>query len=341
MITTLLPTDSCNLDCCYCVSRKGNNHMDRRTMYNAIDFAVNVHDTGCGGGHIEWHAAEPMSLPIKFYEDAEHYFDQIGCDIQRVICSNLVLLTDEWVDFIIKHKYEVSTSLDGDVFLHDANRGANSFEKVIRAISKLEKNGIGVGHIAVLSPTSCTHVDEIYPFFKYAKRGFKINIATPNTFQMKTLSAMITLFEEWFADKNSIRIDPFDEMVNFCLKKEYDRKCYCFCNESVVCVDTFGDVYPCESFVLNRDTSNYILGNVNTDQWEDIWFGEKREKFLKFQNNISDECKECPYVRYCGGGCAADSVMIGNTETKMGSTCNIIRPLMDHIRDKIGWLGDL
>jgi len=341
MITTILPTDTCNLDCVYCVSRKGHNRMDMRTLYNTIDFVAAVHDHTKQCGHIEWHAAEPMTMPLSFFEDAERRFKAIGCDVERVMCSNLALLTDEWVDFIQKYKYGVSTSLDGDVYLHDANRGQGSFEKAIRAISKLEKNGIYAGHIAVLSPLSCKHADEIYPFFKYAKRSFKLNIATPNTFQKETLAAMILIFEEWFADKNSIRIDPFDEMVNFFLKKEYARKCYCFCNESVICIDSFGDVYPCESFVINRNTGDYVLGNVNTDQWEDIWFGEKRAKFLKFQNNIKDECKECPYVQYCGGGCSADSVMIGNTETKMGSTCEIIKPLMDHISAKIGWLGEV
>ena len=258
-----------------------------------------------------------------------------------MLASNLSLLTDEWIDFIKKYKYVVSTSIDGDVFVHDANRGEKSFERVIRSISKLEKNGVNVGHIAVLSPESCEHVTEIYPFFKYAKRSFKLNIATPNTFQKETLAAMIALFEEWFADKGGIRVDPFDEMVNFFLQKEYDRKCYCFCNEGVICVDTFGDVYPCESFVLNSDTSDYILGNVNQDSWEDIWFGEKRAAFLKFNTALSDKCKECPYVDYCGGGCSADSVMCGNVGTKIGSTCAIIKPLMDHIGDKVQWLGDL
>ena len=67
MITTILPTDQCNLNCVYCTSRKGNNIMSRKTLYNTIDFVSRVHLLEGEGGHIEWHAAEPMMMPIRFF----------------------------------------------------------------------------------------------------------------------------------------------------------------------------------------------------------------------------------------------------------------------------------
>ncbi len=86
------------------------------------------------------------------------------------------------------------------------------------------------------------------------------------------------------------------------------------------------------------DTSEYILGNVNTDTWDEIWNGEKRKSFLKNQAVLSDECLNCRYVDYCSGGCNADSMLYGPKDVRKASCCEIIKPLMNHISEKIGVL---
>ncbi len=336
MITTILPTDECNLNCSYCVSRKGHNQMNKKTLYNALDFSAHIHDTvDETGGHIEWHAAEPMMMPIQFYVDAEKHLDNIGCEVNRVMCSNMTLANDEWYDFFKKYDYNVSTSLDGDVFLHDHNMGTGTFDKIIHSISEMKKRDIGYGCIAVISKNTCSHSKEVYPFFRIIKEHIKLNIETPNTFNKESLECFIQIFDDWYEDGRFINLDPFVGIIEF-LSGMDTKKCYVDCNKFVVCIDTFGDVYPCESFVINDDTSDYILGNVNKNTWDEIWYGEKRARFLEFQDNIPLKCKECDYMKYCAGGCVADSVMIGNTKYKYGSTCDVIKPLVDHIAGRIG-----
>ncbi len=340
MIAIILPTDECNLNCSYCHARKGHNKMSEKTLNNSIDFVSNVFSKLHEHGHLEWHAAEPMMMPISFYERAENMLSDIGLSTERVMCTNLTLLTTEWVKFFKKHDYKVSTSLDGDRYLHDYNCGTGSFDAVIKAMAMLKHNKIGHGNIAVLSEHSAKHADEIYPFFRCANLNLKLNIESPNTFTALSLTAMMRVFDDWWNDKNGIRVDPFNEMVNFFIKNSGRCKCSVPCAYNIFAIDTFGDVYPCETFV-NSDPAfdKYCFGNVNTDTWDDIWFGDTRMDFLSFQDNVSDECRECPYFSYCGGGCSHESVAIGNTEIKMGATCEIIKPLMDHIAEKVDWLG--
>lgn len=342
MIAIILPTDECNLNCSYCYARKGHNKMSDKTLSNSVDFVSTIFEELHMSGHVEWHASEPMMMPISFFERAEAMLEGRGCNNRRIMCTNLTLLDTEWATFIKKHNYSISTSLDGDRFLHDYNRGAGTFDRVIKSMAILKKHDINFGNIAVLSEHSAAHADELYPFFRYAGLNFKLNIESPNTFPTTTLKAMLRVFEDWWNDKNGIRVDPFNDMVQFFFTKNAEVRCKCSvpCAYNIFAIDPFGDVYPCETFVNSDPMYNkYCFGNVNTDTWEDIWFGDTRMDFLAFQDNVSDECRACPYFSYCGGGCSHESVAIGNTTMKKGSTCDIIRPLMDHIAEKVGWLG--
>ena len=336
MITTILPTDRCNLNCSYCISRKGNNEMSLKTLYNVIDFVSNVHKLDGEKGRLEWHAAEPMMLPLSFYEEAEKRLKYNNCQAERVMCSNMTIANDEWFDFLIKYNYYVSTSLDGDIFITDELCGCGTFDKIIKSFVGMDKMSIDYGVICVISRYSCEHADEIYPFFKHAMPNIKLNIETPNTFQKETASAFIKIFDDWYSDQNKIQVDPFDDMVNFIEGEQFEKRCYVDCNKFVVCIDTFGDVYPCESFVINADTSEYILGNVNEQTWDEIWNGEKRKAFLKNQAVLSDECFCCKYLEYCGGGCNADSMIYGPIGIRKASCCEVIKPLMDHIANRVG-----
>jgi uncharacterized protein len=204
---------------------------------------------------------------------------------------------------------------------------------------RLKQHHIPFGTICVLSEHSCDHIEELYTFFKRAGISVKLNVQIPNTFNEKSADAMIKLYDLWRNDGCAIKIDPFIDMTNWIIGISKRCKCFIPCGEQIFSIDTNGDVYPCGTFVSVASTGEYIYGNVNTDRWDDIWFGEKRARFLEFKNTRPDECLECEYRGYCGGGCSRDSVQCGNTEIRMGSTCGIYKPLMDHIAEKVGWLG--
>ena len=65
------------------------------------------------------------------------------------------------IDFIIQHNINVSTSLDGNEFVHNANRpyqnDGETFSDVINSINKLRKNGIFVGAIQTTTKTSLSY----------------------------------------------------------------------------------------------------------------------------------------------------------------------------------------
>lgn len=312
--------------------------MDTKTLYNSLDFVNNVFSVSKNKTYnsLEWHAAEPLMVPIKWYESAEKYILNRGYIFKRVMCSNFTLLSKNWIQFMKKYKYTGSTSLDGDKFIHDYNRGHGTFEKTIEGIIKMRENNIKFGVICVLTEYSCDNDEELYPFFKLAGIPVKFNPEIPNTFNEKCAKTMMKLYDMWYEDDRMLKMNPFDEMERFIIGDKSIHKCYLPCGEHIFSVDTFGDVYPCSSFVHNRNFDEHKYGNVNIDSWNDIWYGKNRMRFLDFKNNIPQKCLECDYRLYCSGGCTRDSVVIGNVIEKMGSTCGIIKPLMNHIAKNIG-----
>lgn len=62
-----------------------------------------------------------------------------------------------------------------------------------------------------------------------------------------------------------------------------------------MCVEPDGDVIPCQSYFQS-------MGNILTDPWESIWNGELA-RYLRDREWLPDECRRCPDVEVCGGGC--------------------------------------
>ena len=88
-----------------------------------------------------------------------------GKEISYSVVSNLTLLTDEMVRFFAKYKVSISTSLDGNQYLHNKNRpyptGAGTYQDVLRGIDKLREAGICVGAIETTTRQSLSHLKEI------------------------------------------------------------------------------------------------------------------------------------------------------------------------------------
>lgn len=338
MIATILPIDACNQNCSYCTSSitSDGSRMNDDTLVNTLCFVQEVFEHEHQTGHIEWHAGEPLLMPISFYEYAETICKDIEFNAKRVFCSNLTLLNADWLDFIIKHDYGISTSIDGYKAIHDNNRGKGTHDLVMTAIASLIKNNISFGCVAVLSKESCNHAKDIYNFFRETGINVQINNQIPNDFHDRTLIAFKTMFDLWLVDHAPIIMQPFNKMVNFLLRKDYQKECSTFCNRDIFCVDSVGDVYPCERFHTKYyGNGEWTLGNVNTDSFSDIWHGDKRQEFLEKTDMMGYDCYGCDYIGYCNGGCSCERFI---DET---SDCDTKKGILNHISERIGWIGDI
>jgi len=136
------PTSFCNINCryCYLPNRLSTKRMDTRTLSCIFDriFSSSLISDSV---KILWHAGEPMTLPIRFYDEAFQLIEQHNTHQIPVIFAfqtNGTRITQQWCDFINNHQVNIGISLDGPKYIHDANRvdraGKGTFERIIEDI---------------------------------------------------------------------------------------------------------------------------------------------------------------------------------------------------------------
>jgi uncharacterized protein len=130
--------------------------MDRKGFDMDVDTARKVIDaiffTTSPSVTIEFQGGEPLVNweVLKFcVEYAEEKSKRIGKPVGFTIVSNLSLMTEEKLEYLVQHEFNLNTSLDGDAVTHNYNRlfkEGNSFEKAtywIRRINDLTRSGHG------------------------------------------------------------------------------------------------------------------------------------------------------------------------------------------------------
>lgn len=160
-------TNICNMSCVYCQAKDDTNivhhKMTKEIAEKSVDLAL------CSPSRyltFEFQGGEPLAnfdvlrYIVEYTEERKK-----GKNISYSIVTNLSLMTDEILDFLIKYKINISTSLDGDKELHNLNRafqnGADTFDTVIKQIKHIQSKGYDVGAIQTTTKQSLTKAKEI------------------------------------------------------------------------------------------------------------------------------------------------------------------------------------
>lgn len=167
-------TPFCNIDCTYCYLP---NRLDNQRMSDEILLATyeRVFSSSLLQGNLRflWHAGEPLTLPMSFYEQAVlwsgAFAGRFGKTCSHAMQSNGLLLDHNWVAFIQRYGIRLGLSLDGPAYLHDAFRkdrgGQGTHERVMKSISLLQESGADFGVVCLLTVRSLRLADEMFAFF--------------------------------------------------------------------------------------------------------------------------------------------------------------------------------
>ena len=177
-------TNGCNLACSYCSLGKKKNveKPTKEKMYEIMHYACELcryisEDKLC----FILHGGEPTLIPCSIYDNAiakikEEYQD---LTIELSMQTNGYFLSEDWIDFFIKHDVSVGISVDGDASIHDKERntirGERTFYIVQNNINRLLENNI---HVACLMVLTSNALLEDYSFLEYyaeKKLHLKIN----------------------------------------------------------------------------------------------------------------------------------------------------------------------
>jgi len=321
-LLVIQPTPFCNIDCkyCYLSNRTDRSRMSMQTVLAVARFLRDV-PVARNPLSVVWHAGEPLTAPISFYEGAFERMLEASTPLQHNFQTNATLITDAWCGLIRKWSVQVGVSIDGPKFIHDAHRvdraGSGTFDRVMRGINKLREHGIPFSVLAVVTAASVNAPDEIWHFFKsLGTSRIALNIEeSEGAHKSSSLGGTQTeafkrflsrLAELQFADP-SMSVRELDNMRRH-LSCRVGAQVHRSDNRpgAIINIDINGNITTFSPELLGVEHARYgkfVWGNVHQNCWTDLL---ANPGFRAAHEDIArgvEQCRQtCPYFLLCGGG---------------------------------------
>ncbi len=316
----------CNLRCKYCFyadvssKREFENFglMTSETAENLIKSALKFADGESVA--FAFQGGEPLISGIDYFKSFVGFVDRINVKKSEIFYSiqtNGTLLNDEWAEFFAKNKFLIGLSLDGD---HNCNKFRvdadfkSTYETVRESAEMLKKHGVEFNILTVLTGFAAENGARIYKHFRNC--GFKYLQFIPclrpfgdeseselymtNEQFAKFLIEVFNLYVKDFYRGNYVSIRYFDNLVRMYLGERPEQCGLCgHCTYQFV-AEGNGNIYPCDFYC----TDEWLLGNINETELEDMAKGNKSKRFITESLAVSEKCKKCKFFPLCrGGGC--------------------------------------
>lgn len=172
LIVTWSLTHRCNLDCHYC----GFPHLEHKEL--SRENLLHLLDTLALQGLkvISITGGEPLISPHfkEFVLRARHH------GILLNLNSNGLMISAN-IDFIKKHFYQVTVSLDGPPEVNDPIRGDKSSKKALAAINLLKLHKISHHVTCVITKSSAYNIGKIVDYSKEIKTPFSYQLVFDKT----------------------------------------------------------------------------------------------------------------------------------------------------------------
>ncbi len=242
-------------------------------------------------------------------------------NLSFVICTNLMQISKEQIDFFKKHSIEISTSLDGPKQLHDTNRKSRIFES---SYDKFIENSKLVRDCAPLLTITKTNINKLRSVIDtYVELGYNtifLRALNPYGNAIKNKSELDYSTEEFIsAYKDALQyiIELNKKGIDFveCYTALFltriltpfstgfvDLQSPSGAGLSGVIYNYDGKVYPAdEARMLARMGDYYFcLGTVD-EKFSGIFNGQVMHSIVR--NSCVEAmpvCSECVYQQYCG-----------------------------------------
>lgn len=317
-------SSSCNMRCRYCFYADVAEHRTVRSygiMREEVMEALIERALGLGDDAritFAFQGGEPTLAGLDFFTAFMDAVERRRTHqtVNYALQTNGYLIDDTWATFLAEHRVLVGVSLDGYRDMHDWLRpdaaGQGTYHRVMGAIAALKRAGAEYNILTVLTAQLAKHPQKLYRFlrsnnFRYVQlipclpglEGADDEFAlTPELFA----SFYKVFFRLWLADYRAGRapsITLFDNLIPL-FAGIPPQQCGMLgaCAPQFV-VESSGDVYPCDFYVLDR----YRCGNVLTDSLEAMATCDALRTFLAEPRRRCSQCADCPFERICHRNC--------------------------------------
>lgn len=321
----------CNMKCSYCYIHRENNN---KYLMKNTDMPLKVIDTiykkyleialenpkQYNALNIVWHGGEPLLRGVDFFKNAillQKKYSTQCLPINNFLQTNGTIINNHWVKFFLENNFSIGVSLDGPRNIHLMYRKGldKDFKKTLDGIRLLQREGVPVGILAVVTDETCKYADEVFDFF-YNEVNIPLVDFIPCFFHNDKISPtpenwsafLINIFNRWIKTK--------PPKINFTFITEVLSKTWAYlqglaqkdiylcelsghCGRNLAILPN-GDTFPCECLV---NIPEICLGNIKKETLKNLLNSQKFERFKTYCNQISLECISCKIFDICRGGC--------------------------------------
>ena len=335
----------CDHSCPYCqVSRQSEDKatfdMTKEMANKGIDFVFRSPSRAL---KIEFQGGEPLlnfDLIKYIVIEAKKRNELEGRNLAFVIATTLSLLTDEILDFCKLHNIYLSSSLDGDEELHNANRprpGKNSHQKFIEGLAKA-RLALGFSSVSALMTTTEQSLNQVTLIIdEYLRLGFNgifLRPLSPYGFAIKTKKYRAYNTERWLEfykeglayiielNKNGIRFT--EQYTSLILTKMLTSNDPGFVDLmspagigiAAIVINYDGGVYASDEsrMLAEMGDQSFRLGHIEQNTYEEIMLSEKLLDPLEDTFTLSvPMCSDCAFEPYCGAEPVYHHAVYGDT----------------------------
>ena len=298
-------TDKCNLRCRHCYGNFGpdkkNCSMDleniKKILFDLFESGVKLLELT--GGDISTH---PHLKDILVYALSLNF-------VNISLLTNGILLNEDTLDIIIKHKNRFIVQIDvhsfNDDYLKWFTGKSGYLDKIKNTVCKLAKNGVIVRVAMIVTPKN---LDEIIPIAEWAHS---------NQVRLFGASPVINLGRACI--NNDLLLSDDKEMPRYIEIMENLKKCYgdnfifespdnvrvnnnnCGCVTSHIVINSKGTIKLCtmdDISYCNTNFGNLLKKDLKKFYQENCEFMNKFSNWKSPRHN-SDECKNCEFKFFC------------------------------------------
>jgi len=307
-------TKQCNLHCshCYVASTDTPVILPLTTIISLIDTLVEQ-----GGESLTISGGEPLLHP-----EIKKILSYASKKLTIRLLTNGTLIDKKMAAFLAEHNVYVQISLDGSTALiHDAIRGAGSYEHAVEAIQHLQEQGAGERLNLCTTLMEQNAADWHQMITLAEKNNIRLlrflhlrKVGRAGSYQGATpLSG--AAYEEFITHINQLQLNGNQQVELTCgmsgllLKMPETFKMddiWCPVGRMMV-IDTNGDVYPCVLMMQDR----YFLGNIHSQSLVDI--SQSRQiteicQLLSSRRFTIKKCLACSFRNLCQAGCMGQAL---------------------------------
>lgn len=376
LLHIMVVTLRCNETCVYCHASRANmdqvdTDMSMETAEKAVDIALSTTNPFVT---MEFQGGEPLvNFPVvkRIIEYATERNKELGKQLEFTMVSNFALLDEEKLKFLLEHKVQLCTSIDGPEALHNAQRRLNTqnaHQLAARWMKRVNEAYIEMG----LDPT-LYHVEALLTTTKSTLPMWKEVVDTYVGLGCKTIF-LRPVDPFGFADRTRLKIEYkrseylefYRNSVDYMLELNrqgveiLERYAAIFLTKILRGEDpnfldnrnpagagigqlTYnydGRVFTCDEGRMLHEMGDSIceIGHVNDSTYRQL-VGHETVRAFALATNLDNQpdCVNCAYSPYCGTNAAYNHKSQGSIFGRMrdNNVCMVHKGIQDYLFEKL------